>query len=156
VAKVKITTWVDERTAGVLRATAAQNEVSVSEAAALLLRRGVEDRAAEEVGTELLIPAVRGAVRREVAGMSDRLSRLLARSTLEAAATRRLTFQLLVAAYGADRAREMNQEAFKMAVGSMRSPAAPLRELLNELLPESGRGAAGGEAPVPADDGEGP
>jgi hypothetical protein len=48
VSKVKITTWVDERTAGIIRGLAAQHEVSVSEMCAQLLQRGVEEDAAGE------------------------------------------------------------------------------------------------------------
>ena len=43
--KVKITAWVDERTASVIKGLAAQHGVSVSEMGARLLRRGVEEDA---------------------------------------------------------------------------------------------------------------
>ncbi len=111
-AKVKITAWVDERTAGVLRALAAQHEISVSEATAQTLQRAVEDRAAEGIGTELLLPAVKGAVRREVARMGDRLAHLMARSALESATGRRLLFQLLAEEIGRDEANRRNRSAW--------------------------------------------
>ena len=66
VSKVKITAWVDERTASMIKGLAAQQGVSVSELCAELLRRGVEEDAAGGVGAEVLLPAVRASVRREV------------------------------------------------------------------------------------------
>lgn len=131
-AKVKITAWVDERTAGVLRALAAQHEISVSEATAQTLQRAVEDRAAEGVGTELLLPAVKGAVRREVARMGDRLAHLMARSALESATGRRLLFQLLAEEIGRDEANLRNRSAWTASVESLKKPAEGLREVLGE------------------------
>ena len=129
--KVKITTWVDEETAGIVRGLAAQNGVSVSELCALMLKRGVEEQAAGGVGVEVLLPAVRGAVRREVAGMTDKLARLMARSALESEASRRLVYQLLVEELGTERARESNQVALVGSVERLQRPARGLRELLD-------------------------
>ena len=84
--KVKVTTWVDERTVDVVRGLAAQNGVSMSEMCAEMLRVSVAERAGE-VGAELLLPALRGAIRREVAKMSDRLAHLSSRGAYESAAT---------------------------------------------------------------------
>ena len=139
--KVKITTWVDEETAGVIRGLAAQNEVTVSELCALMLKRGVEEHAAGGVGVEVLLPAVKGAVRREVAAMADRLARLLARSALEGAASRRLVYQLLVEELGPERAREANEGAWRGSVESLKRPARGLREVLDGVA-EGGRDGA--------------
>lgn len=130
--KVKITTWVDERTAGVLRATAAQHEVSVSQVCAETLRKALRDEAAEGVGAELLLPAVRGAVRREVGKMSDRLSNLMVRGALESAAQRRAAYQLLVQEFGREEAAKINREAWTQGVQSLKRPAEGLREILGE------------------------
>jgi len=137
-AKVKITAWVDERTVGVLRALAAQHEISVSEVTAQTLQRAVEDRAAEGVGTELLLPAVKGAVRREVARMGDHLAHLMARSALESATGRRLLFQLLAEEIGREEANRRNRSAWAASVESLKKPAEGLREILGET---SGDGA---------------
>ncbi len=64
--KVKITTWVDERTASTIKGLAAQQGVSVSQMCAQLLRCGVEEDAAGGVGAEVLLFAVRASVRRKV------------------------------------------------------------------------------------------
>jgi hypothetical protein len=148
-AKVKITAWVDERTAGVLRALAAQNEISVSEATAQTLQRAVEDRAAEGVGAELLLPAVKGAVRREVARMGDRLAHLMARSALESATGRRLLFQLLAEEIGPEEANLRNRSAWTASVESLKKPAEGLREILGEAprgeISADGDGAAEAE-----------
>lgn len=135
--KVKVTTYVDERTAGILRARAAQNEISMSEACSRTLQAAVKDEAAEGVGTELLLPSVRAAVRREVGRMSDRLSNLLARSALESAADRRALYQLLVREFGKEQAAEINRQAWMQSVQSMRKPAEGLREVLGEREEES-------------------
>ena len=138
--KVKITTWVDEGTAKVLRGLAAQHGVSLSEVCARNLRRSVEDHA-EGVGAEIVVPAVRAAVRREVGRMSDRLAHLLARSALESAAGRRVAYQILVGELGAEGARDANEAAWKGSVASLKRPAQGLREILGELAAEDGRRA---------------
>lgn len=135
--KVKVTTYVDEETAGILRARAAQNEVSMSEACSRTLQAAVKDEAAEGVGTELLLPAVRAAVRREVGRMSDRLSHLMARSALESAADRRALFQVLVAEFGEEEARNINRQAWMQSVQAMKKPSEGLREVLGERAEES-------------------
>ena len=136
VAKTKITTWVDERTAGILRAKAAQQEVSMSEVVAQTLGQAVTDDAAEGVGAALLLPSVRGAVRREVGSMSNRLSNLMARSALESAANRRMLFQLLVDEYGEDEAREIARRSWASAVDDLKNPARGYREIMSEAAEE--------------------
>lgn len=144
--KVKITTWVDERTAGVLRATAAQHEVSISEACATTLQKALRDEAAEGIGAELLLPAVRGAVRREVGKMSDRLSNLMVRGALESAAQRRAAYQLLVQEFGREEAAKINREAWTQGVQSLKRPAEGLREILGEREEEAEDPEANGVA----------
>lgn len=138
--KVKVTTWVDERTAGILRARAAQNEVSMSEACAQTLQAAVKEEAAEGVGAELLLPSVRAAVRREVGRMSDRLSHLMARSALESAADRRALYQILVREFGQEQAAEINRRAWAQSVESLKKPAEGLREILGERVEEEADG----------------
>ncbi len=123
---------MDERTAGVLRARAAQHEISMSEVVAQTLQEAVRDEAAEGVGTELLLPAVRATVRREVGRMSDRLSHLMARSALESAADRRALYQILVKEFGQEQAREINRRSWVQSVESLKRPAEGLREILGE------------------------
>jgi hypothetical protein len=130
--KVKITAWVDERTASAIKGLAAQHGVSVSEIGARLLRRGVEEDAGGGVGAEILLPAVRGAVRREVGRMSDRLAQLMGRSALESATGRRLLFQLLAEEMGQEEANRRNRAAWTASVQSVKKPAEGLREILGE------------------------
>lgn len=151
-AKTKITTWVDERTAGILRAKAAQHEISMSEVVAQTLQSATKDEAAEGVGAELLLPAVRASVRREVSKMSDRLSNLMARSALESAADRRALYQLLVREFGQEQAREINQQAWTQSVQSLKKPAEGLREILGERAEENA-GERGEEGAQSAEDG---
>ncbi len=138
--KVKITTWVDERTAGILRAQAAQHEVSISETCARTLQAAVKDEAAEGVGAELLLPSVRAAVRREVGRMSDRLSNLMVRAALESAADRRALYQILVEDFGQEGAAEINRRAWAQSVESLKKPAEGLREILGERVEDSDAG----------------
>jgi hypothetical protein len=143
VSKVKITAWVDERTASVIKGLATQQGVSVSEMGARLLRRGIEEDAAGGVGAEVLLPAVRASVRREVGRMGDRLAHLLARSALESAAARRVAFQLLAEELGVEEANRRNKAAWKGSVESLKKPAEGLREILEEGAPQDGAGAGG-------------
>ena len=129
--KVKITAWVDERTVGVLRGLAAQSGVSMSELCAEKLKASVSEHAGE-VGVEVLLPAIRGTIRREVADMGTRVRRLLARSALESAAARRLMFQLLAEEIGLEEANRRNRSAWSSSVESLKKPAEGLREILGE------------------------
>lgn len=148
VSKVKITTWVDEGTASVLRGLAAQHGVSLSELCAQKLKGSVEEEGGA-VGMDILLPAVRGAVRRELARMSDRLARLMARSALESAAGRRALYQLLVSEFGADGAAGINRAAWERSVESLKKPAEGLREILGEgsvsVASEDGAASPDGE-----------
>jgi hypothetical protein len=137
--KVKMTAWVDESTASTIKGLATQHGVSVSEMCARLLRRGIEEDAAGGVGAEVLVPAVRASVRREVGRMSDRLAQLLARSALESAAARRVVYQLLVEELGPEDARRANEVAWTRSVESLKKPARGLREILEEAS-EDGAG----------------
>lgn len=130
--KVKITAWVDGRTASVIRGLAAERDSSVSEVCARMLRRGVEEDAGGGIGAEVILPQVRSAVRREVGRMSDRLAHLLARSALESATGRRLLFQLLAEEIGREDANQRNRSAWSASVESLRKPAEGLREILGE------------------------
>jgi hypothetical protein len=137
---------------------AAQQGASVSEMCAQLLRRGVEEDAAGGVGAEILLPAVRASVRREVGRMSDRLAQLLARSALESAAARRVAFQLLAEELGVEEANRRNKAAWKGSVESLKKPAEDLREILEEGAPRDGAprdGAGGGGAEAASGGGEG-
>ena len=134
--KVKVTTWVDEKTVGVLRGLAAQNGVSMSELCAQMLKASVADRG-QEVGVELLLPAIRGSVRHEVGKMSDRLANLMARGAYEGAAARRLVFQLLTEELGEQDANARNRAAWKSSVESLRKPVEGLREILEGASPEA-------------------
>src|SRR5215216_1627668 len=129
--KIKITTWVDERTASAIKGLAAQHGVSVSELCAEKLKASVEEDGGA-VGMEVLLPAVRGTVRREVGRMSDRLAQLMSRSALESATGRRLLFQLLAEELGQEEANRRNRAAWTASVQSVKKPAEGLREILGE------------------------
>lgn len=146
--KVKITTWVDERTVGVLRGLAAQNNVSMSEVCAQMLKTSVAERG-DEVGVELLLPAIRSSIRNEVGKMSDRLAKLMSRSAYEGAAARRLIFQLLTEELGEEDANARNRAAWKSSVESLKRPVEGLLEILDESsplrAPEDGAANSGAE-----------
>jgi hypothetical protein len=99
-----------------------------------MLKSSVADRAGE-VGVEVLLPALRGAIRREVARMSDRLAHLSSRGAYESAAARRLVFQLLTEEFGPEEANARNRAAWKASVESLRKPVEGLREILDEAPP---------------------
>ncbi len=127
--KTKVTTWVSRDALRVLRDVAAAHKLTVSQVAADILERGLQERA-ETAGLGLLGPAVEGVVKREVGRMSDRLAHLIARTALESATTRRLVFQFLARQLSVEEARRLNQAAWTSAVDSLRKPAEGLKELL--------------------------
>ena len=127
--KTKVTTWVTRDALRALRDLAAVHKITVSQVAADLLERGLNERA-ETAGLGLLGPAVEGVVRREVGRMSDRLAHLIARTALESATARRLVFQILVRQLSTEEARRLNQAAWTGSVDSLRKPAEGLREIL--------------------------
>lgn len=129
-AREPITLWVEPTTRKTLTQLAATQRLSISKVAASYLESAVHDHG-ESVGAELVVPAVEAAVRREVAGMSDRLSRLLARNALESATTRRLLFNLLLEhGYNHDEAKNLNNAAWEKAVESLKRPLEALHEIL--------------------------
>ncbi len=115
----------------------------MSELCARKLKASVEEHAGE-VGTEVVVPAVRASVRREVGRMGDRLAHLLARSALESAAARRVAFQLLAEELGVEEANRRNKAAWKGSVESLKKPAEGLREILEEGTPRDGAGGSAG------------
>ena len=129
-AREPLTVWVDPKARQTLCNLAAAQRLSVSKVAAAYLERAVSDHA-ETVGAELVVPAVEAAVRREVAGMSDRLARLQARTALESATARRLLFNLLLeSGYRPDEARSLNDAAWQKSVESLKRPLEAIHELL--------------------------
>lgn len=130
-AREPLTLWIDPKSRKTLCDLAASRNLSVSKVAAAYLEQAVNDHA-EAVGAELVVPAVEAAVRREVAGMSDRLARLQARTALESATARRLVFNLLlVSGYGPQEARGLNDAAWQKAVESLKRPLEAIHELLD-------------------------
>lgn len=130
-AREPLTIWVEPNARKTLCNLAASQRVSVSKVAAAFLEQAVNNHA-ESVGAELVVPAVEAAVRREVAGMSDRLARLQARTALESATSRRLLFNLLlVSGYQPQEARGLNDAAWQKAVESLKRPLEAIQEVLS-------------------------
>ena len=132
-AREPLTLWIEPKSRKTLCDLAASRNLSVSKVAAAYLERAVNDHA-ESVGAELVVPAVEAAVRREVAGMSDRLARLQARTALESATARRLLFNLLLASgYESGEARGLNDAAWQKAVESLKRPLEAIQEVLSTV-----------------------
>lgn len=128
--KRKLTLWVSEQTDQRVRDLSAMHGLTISEVASAHLDQAIRAKA-ETLGLELLVPVVEAAVHREVAQMTSRLARLLARGTLEAAASRRLTFNVLLQGAEPRHAREINDLAWQRSVESLRKPLAELDEILS-------------------------
>jgi nucleotide-binding universal stress UspA family protein len=128
-AKVKMTVWVSDSAARAIRELAEARGSTVSQVAARELEKIIEGDAAQ-VGVGPVVDRVERAVTREVARMTERLSTLLARTALEAAADRRSLFQLMVKEFGEEKARSIMQSSWTAAVASLRKPAEGIREIL--------------------------
>jgi hypothetical protein len=128
-AKIKMTVWVSESAALAIRALAEARGSTVSQVAARELEKIIEGDAAQ-VGVGPVVDRVERVVTREVAQMTAKLSNLLARTALEAAADRRSLFQLIVREFGEEKARAIMQTSWTAAVASLRKPAEGVREIL--------------------------
>ena len=128
--KQKLTIWVDRTTEKVVRDLAAIHNLSVSQVAAQYLKQALQEKA-DQVGGELVVPAVEAAVHREVASMSDRLARLLARTAIEAATSRRISYNcLLKQGVTGQEARAINDEAWQRSVAALKKPLQGLDDII--------------------------
>ena len=128
--KRKLTIWVDESTDQRVRDLAAMHNLTLSETAGSYLESAIQAKA-ETLGMDLLTPIIEAAVRREVGRMSERLARLLARTALEAASTRRIVYnQLIRQGVDAETAKAINDQSWQRSVESLSKPLAAIDELL--------------------------
>ena len=128
--KRKLTIWVDESTDQRVRDLAAMHNLTLSETAGSYLEQAIRAKA-ETLGMDLLTPIIEAAVRREVGRMSERLARLLARTALEAASTRRIVYnQLIRQGVDAETAKAINDQSWQRSVESLNKPLAAVDELI--------------------------
>lgn len=138
--KVKLATSVDAETAQTLRDRAVLHHLSLSQAAAELLAGAVRD-GAPPGDTLLFLAEVRQTLHRDVARMADRLAYLLVRTAVEAGATRREVFNVLVRlGVDPDAAKRIHESAWEAAVASLRKPVAGLRDLAVGSTPNPSEG----------------
>ena len=131
--KRKLTIWVDEATDQRVRDLAAMHHLTLSETAGSYLEKAIQTKA-ETLGMDLLAPIVEAAVRREVGRMSDRLARLLARTALEAASTRRIVYnQLIRQGVDAETAKMINDQSWQSSVDALKRPLAAVDELVRTV-----------------------
>ncbi len=133
--RVRVATSVDAVTAQTLRDRAAMHHLSLSQAVSELLSGAVKE-GAPNGDTLLFLAEVRSTFHRDVQRMADRLAYLLVRSALEAGATRREVFNLLVrSGVDVDSAQRIHDGAWQAAMASLRKPVAELRELAAQEEP---------------------
>jgi hypothetical protein len=132
--KVHIGVWVRPEVARTLEGLVAATRLSKSEVASRYLEAGLKEKA-EHAGTELVVPALEAAIDHAMdrAGMmiADKLSNLLARTALEAGATRQMVLAHLsgqVKSPGDVRA--VAEQAWSRSLDSLRKPSEGVRELL--------------------------
>jgi len=94
-----------------------------------LLEVGINKRK-EVLGISLIDSAINKVLARHFKTLSDRMSRLLARTLLESMTNRVLMLQLLGHHLGEDKARAFNQLAYQNSVKNMKKPFAELEEVL--------------------------
>jgi hypothetical protein len=129
-AKIKLTVWVNEPTGKLIRSISAANSISISQVAAEYLESAMQEKS-QYLGTELVVPAVEAAINREIGHMAQRLSRLLARTALESATTRRIAYNVLLRqGVNPSEAKLVNDEAWQRAITSLKSPLVEINEIL--------------------------
>ena len=127
--KQPITTWLRPHIYKHLQDLAGAKGLTVSTLAAELLEQRLKQHA-ESAGTELVVPVVEATVRRELSFVAERLARLLARSALEAATSRRLLFNVLIQeGLTPQQAKTMNDAAWTRSVESLKQPLAAVQEV---------------------------
>lgn len=127
-AKTKVTVWIDDAALKRLDKKAQTNNISRSAVVSEYLTLALKDQA-EESGLELIVPALKESLRKEVKGMSDRLAHLLVRAALEAATTRSLVYNEVVHRAGTEAAKATH-EAYTASVERLKKPSRGLLELL--------------------------
>ncbi len=127
--KIKVATLVDAETAQVLRDRAALHKLSLSQAAAELLAGAVKS-VATEGSTVLFFAELKQTLHRDMARMADRLAHLLVRGALEAGATRREVFNLLLrSGLPPEAAKQIHDAAWQATVAALRKPVAEVHDL---------------------------
>jgi hypothetical protein len=127
--KEKLTVWVNPEVSKAVRSMAAAQGVTVSQMSARLLELGSRDQV-ELAGLGVLVPALENAVERASARVGDRLARLMATAALESTASRREQYQILIEMFGAERAKRINEAAYKTSLDRLRTTSQGVRELL--------------------------
>jgi hypothetical protein len=132
--KVHIGVWVRPEVARTVEGLVAATRLSKSEVASRYLEAGLKEKA-EHAGTELVVPALEAAIDHAMdrAGMmiADKLSNLLARTALEAGATRQtLLAQLSGQVKSPGDVRAVAEQAWSRSLDSLRKPSEGVRELL--------------------------
>jgi hypothetical protein len=117
--KVKLSVWVDQRIAQVIRDQASSASSTLSEQAAHLLERAVHQDLEQPIGVEVFIPAVLNAVRRELALRLEPVETLCTQNAIQTDAARRELFQLCVDRFGAETAARIRKTAWLEAKSNL-------------------------------------
>lgn len=128
-AKSKITIWLEDAALAGVDEKARANGLSRSAVVSEYLTQALKD-SAEASGLDLIVPALRESLRREVGAMSDRLAHLLVRAALEAATARSLVYNEVVHRAGLEAAQGAHKEAYAASVARLKGPSKGLLELL--------------------------
>lgn len=128
-AKSKVTIWLEDTSLKIIDEKAQANNLSRSAVVSEYLTQALKDRA-EASGLELIVPALKESLRKEVKGMSDRLAHLLVRAALEAATTRSLLYNEVVHRAGTEVARATHKSAYTASVERLKQPSKGLLERL--------------------------
>lgn len=109
---------------------------SVSSVCSELIETAISERK-EVLGISLIDSAINRVLSRHFKTLSDRLSRLLARTLIESMTNRSLTIQLLAHHIDEDTARAFNQMAYKNSITKSKKPVVALEEVLQNVAGKS-------------------
>ncbi len=130
--KAQISLRVDHNLARRLRELSERESRPLTELTEELLNSALDERR-EVLGISLIDSAINRILSRHFKTLGDRLSRMLARTMLEAMTSRALTIQLVAQNLGADKARAYNQKAYGDALQNSKKRIADLEEIIQTI-----------------------
>ena len=127
------TTRLKPRTHKKIRQLAEREGKTISMVCSELIEVGLDERK-EVLGISLIDSAINRVLARHFKTLSDRMSRLLARTLLESMTNRVLMLQLLGHHLGEEKARAFNQLAYQNSVKNSKKTVVELEEVLLSVV----------------------
>ena len=132
---VRVNYRISKKTDDKVRQLAELENRSISSVYIELVEKALNERK-EVLGISLIDSVLNKVLTRHFKTLSDRLSRLLARTLIESLTTRSLTLQILAHDQGQETARAYNQKAYQTAIKNSKKRIEELEEILQGSVGE--------------------